>query len=225
MAAVDKIGDAVENVVGVAAELVLHRVQAGAQFFEVALQRRGVCCDVLGLGAEIRVVHLLGLLLRRDCPAGLPDHSTIYVGLMQPRRVCALPMHVIIDMRGRWLARRGAGSLCRGYGNEIVTTRLGLTALALCLAAVGAQAQTEPLGSPALAGSPLGNPPASLAPLVRVVAPGVVGIAVTEASTGATGAAPAPKPARWQPSCAAAADRPGGGVGLHHQPGWDDCDQ
>jgi serine protease Do len=72
-----------------------------------------------------------------------------------------------------------------------VTTRLVLTALALCLSGL-AQAQTEPLGSPASA-SPLGNPPASLAPLVRVVAPGVVGIAVTEASTST--AAPAPKPA------------------------------
>lgn len=56
-----------------------------------------------------------------------------------------------------------------------------LAALALCLAGGGAQAQMGPLG----------NPPASLAPLVRMVAPSVVGIAVTEAS----GAAPAPKPA------------------------------
>ncbi len=71
-----------------------------------------------------------------------------------------------------------------------VTRTLAAAVLALALHGA-AQAQTEPLGSPASA-SPLGNPPASLAPLVRAVAPGVVGIAVTEA---ATGAAPAPKPA------------------------------
>ena len=76
-------------------------------------------------------------------------------------------------------------------------SRILAAALALCLggaAQAQTQVQTEPLGSPASA-SPLGNPPASLAPLVRAVAPGVVGIAVTEAATGASGAAPAPKPA------------------------------
>jgi serine protease Do len=57
--------------------------------------------------------------------------------------------------------------------------------LLLCAAAGEAQAQTGPLGSP----------PASLAPLVRLVAPSVVGIAVTEAPNSAQSTAPASKPA------------------------------
>jgi serine protease Do len=75
-----------------------------------------------------------------------------------------------------------------------MTKRLAASAVVLTLvfvwAAGAAQAQTGPLGSP----------PASLAPLVRMVAPSVVGIAVTEAQAGppakklATGAGHAPLP-------------------------------
>ena len=79
------------------------------------------------------------------------------------------------------LARRGTGSLCRGHGDRIVTRLRAAAILALALAGGAARAQLGPLS----------NPPASLAPLVRLVAPSIVGIAVTEASD----AAPAPKPA------------------------------
>jgi len=57
-----------------------------------------------------------------------------------------------------------------------------------------APAHAEPLSNPALAGPLLGTPPASLAPLVKWVAPGVVGIAVTEAPSGAVESAPVLKP-------------------------------
>jgi serine protease Do len=82
------------------------------------------------------------------------------------------------------------------YGSSVVTKILLASALvfglaAPCAARASTQARTEPLASPASAAAPFGTPPASLAPLVRAVAPGVVGIAVTEAP----GTAPSPKPA------------------------------
>ena len=76
-----------------------------------------------------------------------------------------------------------------GYGNEVaMTKRIAAAAYVLITlvsfaAGRGAKAQLGPLGSP----------PASLAPLVRMVAPCVVGIAVTEAAT-APGAAARPAP-------------------------------
>lgn len=97
---------------------------------------------------------------------------------------------------------RGAGRAryAKAYGSSVVTKILLASALVFglavpCAAHATAQAHTEPLASPAMAGSPFGTPPASLAPLVRAVAPGVVGIAVTEAP----GSTPSPKPAPGAP--------------------------
>jgi serine protease Do len=86
-----------------------------------------------------------------------------------------------------------------GHGIEFVIWRPSLTLLAICVAtspvrlAAAAPMLAAPFAGATLFGAPLGNPPASLAPLVRVVAPDVVGIAVTEAP-GGTGAAATSRP-------------------------------